>query len=341
MRLQIYITILILLGSFNVLAADTGAPSPFPIWGIISIDGVRANVMSISLAYPTTGESISIDVNGGEFITDLSEFSTRVNPDNPMTITYCIGDSRCREVTDTFTPTQVFVGRNGISKDLPLQPTGLAGPFNVYGHVLEYGVIQEGADVLIENLNTGDSKTIETNEAGEYLWNIANWGRYDTGDLIRVTWGDHVVTGYVSGAGLELDIKIVQASPPPDTPPQSEDNGGGHQGGGCDLNNRIYWLKGDTCQSSCPGYEKLMTDQGYVKVDYNCFTNKPGETTPGETPDTPPEVIPEDPKDSIIPDMPEVTPEQVEGVGKTIAIIAGILIALCAIVLAVRKYMED
>lgn len=325
MRISIYLLIFLIVGSFSVLAADTGAPSPFPIWGIVSIDGERANIMSISLTYLTTGEVLPITVNGGEFMADLSEFSSRVNPDNQMKVTYCISDSRCRETSDTFTPTQVFECINcqkGIYKDLALQPVGLSVSYLVHGRVIEYGKIKDDEDVKIENIDKGYSKTIETNEAGEFQWNVANWGIYDTGDEIRVTWGDHVVTGYIFNAGLSLDIKIVHADPVV-TPPQSEDNNGGNNDGGigCVLSERIYWLKGTTCQSTCPGNDNIMSNLGYSKADYNCFTETPGEeTTPEEKEEVPEDIIPEDKEKPVI-TLPEVTEENIGTGAKIFAVV--------------------
>ncbi len=209
----------------SVSSSDTSAPTPYPVYGAITINGESINAMSISLTNLKTGEVLDRMVFNGEFVGDLSEFRQGASTGNDYRITYCIDDSRCDELSETFTPTG---SGKDISKDLVVSNKGLYGPYSVYGKVRRDGVLLEDVDVVLENLEKGYSKEIETNNVGEFVWNLANWGVYDTGDRIRATYEDHSVTGYVSGGGLSLDINIITgAEVPGEGGGGREDDGGG------------------------------------------------------------------------------------------------------------------
>jgi len=217
--------LLLILSLFNANAEDTGAPFPYPVYGIMYLDGDVANGMQVNLENTNTGEIVTRYTSGGEFVLDLSEFTQGWDSGTTFRFTYCISDSRCREASETFTPTG---DHKDLGRNVPLEPSGLSAPFIVSGKIYKDGVLQSNVEITIEDLDQEYSKTMKTNEAGEYIWNLANWGRYDTGDTIRVTWDGTSVIGYVTNIGhLSLDINKVT---PEYVPPSEERRGGGGSG---------------------------------------------------------------------------------------------------------------
>ena len=218
-KLITLLTFFILLSS-GILAEDTGAPHPYPIYGIVTLDGVKAEAMSVSLTNTNTGESHPLLTKFGEHVWDGSQFKQGYSSSHIFKLTYCISDSRCAEESITFSLTG---GEKNLgTKNIPLQAKGLSGPYDVYGKLTKDGKILDDKKVLIENINKGYSTEIKTNEAGEYVLNLANLGTYDTGDQIKVSYDGHSVIGYVSGAGLSLSLTITTSTPPGDN------GGGGH-----------------------------------------------------------------------------------------------------------------
>jgi len=223
MKLIDILIIFCLLGMSFAAAEDTGAPTAYPIYGIITLDGVRAEAMQVSLTNLKTGQVLIKPTIGGEFVYDLTDFSPYGSTGSQYKFTYCISDSRCDETSITFTPSGMGYD---LSKNLPYGGTPLTGPYDVYGLVFKDGQIQEKVDVTIENVNKGFSKTIKTNSNGEYIWNLAEWGKYDTGDQIRVTSVGKTIIGYVSGAGLKLNVEYITPTEPT-TPPSDDGDGSG------------------------------------------------------------------------------------------------------------------
>ena len=215
----ITLSILFLLLTGIVLAADTGGPMPYPIFGIITIEGDKINAMDVSVENLDTGARVVKQVMQGELVMDGSEIGRA----SKVKVTYCISDSRCDEFSNTFNIDGVSLN---IGIDITSKPGGLSGPYSVYGHVYKDGTLLTDVEITLENLDKGYSKDIDVNKAGEYVYSLANWGVYDTGDAIRVSHGPYSAIGYVKGAGLNLDLRYTTTSP------DGGGNGGSNNGGG-------------------------------------------------------------------------------------------------------------
>jgi len=254
-RLTIPILLLLLIGI--VFAADTGGPMPYPIFGIITIEGDKINAMDVSIESIDTGNKVVKSVMQGELVMDLSELGKATQ----VKVTYCISDSRCSEFSNVFNIDGMSLN---IGMDIDSSPGGLVGPYSVYGHVYQDGYVLRDIEITLENIDKGYTKDIDVNEAGEYVYNLANWGVYDTGDQIKLTYGSYSAIGYVKGAGLQLDLRYTISVP---------GGGGGSNGGG----------------GGAPTVPDPIPDVPDDPVI-------PGDTpdTPGDVPDVPPDQPDED-----------------------------------------------
>jgi hypothetical protein len=225
MKSIIYFLIFLVLSSIAVIAADSNAPFPYPMYGIITLEGDRVDSMQVNIEYVDKGEVITKYTYGGEILMDASEFDNYLSPGKSVKITYCVSDSRCDAVSQTFT---IGGGHLDFSRDLPYSYHDLSGPYPVYGHVYKNGNPQADIKILVENVNQDKSEKVTTNEAGEYSVNIGNWGKRNIGDLIKISYESYVSYGYVTNKGhIELNLDITPIIPPDneddDLPPQEDD----------------------------------------------------------------------------------------------------------------------
>lgn len=294
-KIGIFALFFILL--FSIVSA---APSPYPFYGVVTLDGARAHAMSLTLENTVTGESVHQQTINGDFVGDMSEFRSGWSASHLFKITYCVQDTRCSEVSDTFYPTGDMIQ---LSKDLPLQPKGLSGPFIIYGTVIIDGTIIED-DIVLENIDKGYTENLETNDRGEYTYNHANWGRYDTGDRIKLTYSSFSVSGTIVSNLPGLHLNLHASSP-------TDPNQGG--GGG----------------SSDPEEPIPPTDPPVDPVD-------PEQPKDPEDPVIPTDPVdPEDPEDPIIPDPePKGLP-----VGKIL--ISVLILVIIGVIIYYKYYRTD
>jgi len=232
MKRPIFLLSFFLIFSFILVSA---APSPQPVWGIMTVDGERAASMQVSVENLATHETIFgyTGFDGG-WVQDFSEFTQGWSSSQNFKVTYCISDSRCAQVF-AYLDFDLDCSPDGcvISKNLARSGGGLVASFPVYGIVKKDGVVQDGVRIVIDNVDKSFTESMDTNVEGEFNFNLANLGSYDTGDLIRVTALEKSVEGFVSNAGfLKLDVNFMTPVVVPDTNPQEGDNNGGGRNDG-------------------------------------------------------------------------------------------------------------
>jgi hypothetical protein len=202
-----------------------GPSTPYMVHGKSMIGGVPAQGMTIKLTNEAAGSSDNfVSTSAGEYGFRLDYFPNGYDLGDSLTLEYCIADTRCDQNTISNTVT----GTGGLRWDIdaPYNPISSCGAYVVYGTVVFDGRTITSGTMNIMNLETGNSINVEIDSEG-YQGNLGSInGCWETGDDIRLGYGegsyDFVVIG---NGGLQVDYIYT-------TPPASEQPGGGGGDGG-------------------------------------------------------------------------------------------------------------